>query len=124
MLRRKHSEPKKGFFKTYEDHTANDTLLAADFPMRHTNSGASGTITLTLPAAVANAEYYADFHVLEAQALRIDPNGSEQIHVNGSLQAAGKYISCSEIGGFIRLYCRESGVWRTRDKRHAWAVES
>ena len=42
-----------GVKKTIEAHTADDTLTVAESDSVHTNLGASGTVTLTLPASAA-----------------------------------------------------------------------
>lgn len=84
-----------------------------------TNNGATGTITHALPAAVVGA--VLDFALMESQAVRIDPNGSEQIVPTGS--AGGKYIEASARGARVRLRCREAGFWDMEMVTGTWTSE-
>lgn len=54
-----------------EAHVADDTLLATETGTVHTNTGAAGAVTLTLPAATVGLRFM--FAVGAAQALQIDP---------------------------------------------------
>lgn len=69
-----------------------------------TNTGAAGTVTLTLPAALAGMRYRilrtADY------ALRVDPNGTETIR-GGS---AGEYLQL-DLGDSVELVCLTNGQW-------------
>ncbi len=96
---------------TVEAKTANYTVVAGvDNGKTFTNEGASGAITVALPAATVGQRY--DFVVMAAQELRIDPNGSETVSLpTGVQQAAGKYITADAAGEFIKLICVKAGQW-------------
>jgi hypothetical protein len=107
-----------------EAHTANDTLTAAETGSTHTNAGATGTVTLTLPAAVAGLEF--TFHVQAAQQLRIDPNGTETIALpsSGAQGAAGKYLWADAVGEWVKLVCVEAGTWDVEGYNGTWTAEA
>jgi len=97
--------------KSYIDYgnvvelTADTTLGAIHMGAVITNTGAAGTITLTLPAAkqgmalkvIRTASY----------ALRVDPDGTETIRGG----AAGEYVELQNDGDSVELICVESGQW-------------
>lgn len=109
---------------TVEAHTGDDTLTVAESGSLHTNTGAAGTITIALPAAVAGLEY--SFAVGAAQQLRIDPNGSETISLpsTGVPGAAGKYLVADAIGETVVLACASAGSWRVMGYTGTWTAEA
>ena len=107
-----------------EAHTANDTLTTAENGTCHTNDGASGAITLTLPPAVKGLRYH--FSVEVAQQLRIDPDGTETISLpsSGVPGAAGKYLVADAIGETVHLACFKNGSWRVVGYTGTWTAEA
>jgi len=106
--------------KNIEAHTADDTLTAAESGSVHTNLGAAGVVTLTLPSS-APAGTVFDFAVQAAQELRIEP-GVATIR-DDSGQAAGKYKYASAIGACITLVADANGDWVTIAKNGTWTEE-
>ena len=106
-----------------EAHTANDTLTTTENGTAHTNTGASGTITLALPAATVGLRFV--FGVGAAQQLRIDPNGSETISLpsTGVPGAAGKYLVADAIGETVELLCLVAGNWNVIGYTGTWTAE-
>lgn len=104
-------------------HTADAALTAADSGSIRTNAGASGTVTLTLPAAVVGLEYF--FGVRAAQALRIDPSGNETISLpsTGVPGAAGKYLVADAVGETVHLMCVAAGTWAVMGYTGTWTAE-
>ncbi len=109
--------------KVTEKHTAGDTLAAAESGSQHSNTGASGTVTLVLPAAVAGLEFW--FYVGAAFELRLDPNGSETIALpsTGVQGAAGKYLVADAVGEYVRLICETAGTWLASPYAGTWTAE-
>ena len=108
-----------------EAHTSGDTLTAAEcYGSIHTNTGASGAITIALPAAVVGMN--VKFAVGAAQELRIDPNGSETISLpsTGVPGAAGKYLVADAIGETVNLVCCSAGSWRVFGHTGTWTAEA
>ena len=107
-----------------EAHTANDTLTENENGTGHTNTGASGAVTLTLPAAVPGLHYY--FGVGAAQELRIDPDGTETISLpsTGVPGAAGKYLTANAAGETVHLACLVAGNWAVLGFTGTWSAEA
>lgn len=107
-----------------EAHTANDTLTTTESGTWHTNTGASGTITITLPAATVGLRY--SFAVGAAQQLRIDPNGTETISLpsTGVPGAAGKYLVADAVGENVQLACLIAGNWSVLGYTGSWTSEA
>jgi hypothetical protein len=113
-----------GIKRVVEAHTAGDTLTAAESGSIHTNEGASGAVTLVLPAAVVGLEF--GFHVAAAQELRIDPNGTETTNkaLGAAQEAAGKYITADADMEFIYLRCVKAGRWEAVAIVGTWGVQA
>ncbi len=110
-----------GVKKLIEAHTADDTLTAAESGSVHTNLGATGTITLTLPASAPQGTVFT-FAVQAAQELRIDP-GTATIR-DDSGQTADKYKSADAIGECLTLIADSNGDWVTIAKNGTWTEEA
>ncbi len=113
-----------GGTRTVEAHTADDTLTVAESGSTHTSVGASGTVVLTLPAAVVGLEYF--FRVGAAQELRIDPDGSEVIALpsTGVAGAAGKYLTANADGETLHLMCTKAATWSAFGFTGTWTAEA
>ncbi len=109
---------------TVEAHTADDTLTAAESGSTHTTVGATGTVVLTLPPAVPGLNF--KFRVGAAQALRIDPDGTETISLpsSGVPQAAGKYITADADGETVAIECTKAGQWSVFGFTGTWTAEA
>lgn len=84
---------------------ADATLTTSSFDKIHTNTGASATITLTLPAASTVAGRVLKVQVTAAQIVRLAPASGEKIYLGGS-GVASKYCQMAGvIGNFLDLYC-------------------
>lgn len=110
-----------GMKKTIEAHTSDDTLTAAESGSVHTNLGATGVVTLTLPASAGAGTEFV-FSVQAAQELRVDP-GTATIR-DDSGQVAGKYKSANAIGECIRVVADGNGDWVTTAKNGTWTEEA
>jgi len=86
-------------------YTGDATLVAANLNTNVTNTGASGTITLTLPAVSGLTGYTLHVGLTVAQIVRLDPAGTESIFLDGS-GVAGKYVNIAGvIGNYADVYC-------------------
>jgi hypothetical protein len=110
-----------GIKKTVEAHTGNDTLTAAESGSVHTNLGAAGTITLTLPASAPVGTVFT-FAVQAAYELRVDP-GVKAIR-DDSGQTADKYKKANAIGACISIAADSNGNWATIAKNGTWTEET
>jgi len=104
-----------------EAHTADDTLKENESGGVHSNLGATGTVTLTLPASASKGVHYY-FAVQAAQELRIDP-GTATIR-DDSGQTADKYKVADAIGEAIHLVADSNGDWVTIGKTGTWTEEA
>jgi hypothetical protein len=110
-----------GVKKTVEAHTSDDTLTAAESGSVHTNLGATGAITLTLPTSAPAGTVFT-FAVQAAQELRIDP-GTATIR-DDSGQTADKYKSADAVGECLSLVADSNGDWVTIAKNGTWTEET
>lgn len=87
------------------------------------NAGATGAVVYALPAAKVGMRVNAV--VQAAQALRLDPNGTETVALpTGVQQAAGKYIQASTVGATIQLVVLTAGKWDVAASSGTWASEA
>jgi len=110
-----------GVKKTIEAHTSDDVLTATESGSVHSNLGATGIVTLTLPASAPAGTVFA-FAVQAAQSLRIEP-GTAAIR-DDSGQTAGKYKSANTIGATLTLIADANGDWVTVAKNGTWTEEA
>ena len=110
-----------GVKKNIEAHTADDTLTTAESGSVHSNLGAAGAVTLTLPAAAAAGTVFS-FAVQAAFELRIDP-GTATIR-DDSGATADKYKSADTVGECITLIADANGDWATIAKNGTWTEEA
>ena len=108
-----------GVKKIIEAHTSDDTLAVVESGSVHTNLGATGTVTLTLPTAAAGTAF--TFAVQAAQQLRIDP-GAATIR-DDSGQTADKYKWADAIGECLTIVADSNGDWATTAKHGTWTEE-
>jgi len=104
-----------------ESHTTDDTLTEMESGSVHTNLGATGAVTLTLPAS-ATAGTRFSFAVQAAQQLCIDP-GTATIRDDCG-QTADKYKWANYIGECLAVIADENGDWAVIAKRGSWYEEA
>lgn len=104
--------------------TADFSVSAADSGRTFDSTGASATITASLPAATPGLKYR--FRVGAAQQLRLDPNGTEVIALpsTGVAGAAGKYLVADAAGETIDIECVTAGVWSVFGYTGTWTAEA
>lgn len=110
-----------GFSGSIEAHTADDTLAVAETGSVHTNRGAAGTVTLTLPANAPAGTMFT-FAVQQAFQLRIEPGDLYAIRDDVG-QTPGMYKWADAVGECLMLIADADGNWVTIAKRGAWSEE-
>jgi len=110
-----------GTKRDIEAHATDDTLTVLESGSVHTNLGATGTITFTLPESALEGTEFT-FAVQAAQQLRIDP-GTAAIR-DDSGQTADKYKVADAIGECITIVAGENGDWVTIAKSGSWTEEA
>lgn len=110
-----------GIEKTIQAHTSDDTLTASESGSLHTNLGATGTVTLALPAMPTEGTEFT-FAVQVGHELRVDP-GAAMIR-DDSGQTADKYKSANAIGASLTLVADSNGDWATVGKNGTWTEET
>lgn len=102
-----------------EAHTASDTLTAAESGSVHTNEGAAGDITLTLPAAAAGLHFY--FQVVTGTVnLQIAPAAGDSVRVLGVSGTTNARASTKGNGVHFRAY--NGTEWIAQSVAGAWSV--
>lgn len=85
-------------------YTGDATLVAADLNKNITNTGASGTITLTLPAIAGTAGSVLHVDLTVAQVVRLLPVAGTAIALGGSAVVT-KYLNIAGvIGNMVDVY--------------------
>lgn len=110
-----------GVKKTIEAHTNDGSLAESQSGSVHTNLGAVGTVTLTLPASATEGTVFS-FAVQAAYEFRVDPGAAAIIDDSG--QTANKYKSANVIGACIALIADSNGDWVTIAKNGTWTQEA
>lgn len=81
------------------------SLTTSDLDTNITNTGAAGTVTLTLPTVATSKNKSIFYYATVAQITQFDPNGTEAVYLAGS-GVAGKYVQVAGvIGNYLNLYC-------------------
>jgi hypothetical protein len=109
-----------GIHRSIEAHAADDTLAAAESGSVHTNLGAAGLVTLTLPVGAPEGTEFT-FAVQAAYELRVEP-GIAAIR-DSSGQAPAKYKSAAAIGACLTIVADANGDWATVAKAGTWTQE-
>jgi len=104
-----------------EAHTADDTLKENESGSTHSNLGATGAVTLTLPASASKGTHF-HFAVQAAQELRIDPGTATIRDTSG--QTVDKYKTANAIGECIHIIADANGDWETISKYGTWTEEA
>ena len=86
--------------------TADFTITSEIGGITYVNTGAAGTVVITLPTAISGKGIFS-FIVSAAQILRVDPNGSEYFRDC----AAGKYKGSDSQGNILNVWCDVTGIW-------------
>jgi hypothetical protein len=85
------------------------------------NRGATGTVTVTLPAATPGMRVSGI--VQAAQLLAFDPAGTEVIFgIAGISLGAGTVIQANAAGECVQLVCTQPGVWSVASVTGVWTA--
>jgi len=103
-----------------EAHTADDTLTEHETGSVHSNLGATGAVTLTLPTVTKGGIRFT-FAVQAAQELRVDPAAATILDDSG--QTADKYKTANAIGECLQIISNSAGDWYTIAKYGTWTEE-
>ncbi len=104
-----------------EAHTSDDTLSASQSGSVHTNLGAAGTVTLTLPDGAPAGTTFT-FSVQAAQQLRIEPGTGRAIRDDNGT-TPGKYKWADAVGECIQVVADDNGDWAVVSKHGVWSEE-
>ena len=109
--------------KVLEAHTGAATLTWGESGSIHTNLGATGTVTITLPQTVGDG-FVCRLAVMAAYELRIDPGAAGAIYINGAKQTDNMYITANDEAESVDLVADGNGDWIARSVVGTWAVET
>lgn len=98
--------------------TANTTLVALDSGRSYNNTGATGVVTVTLPAAAAGLHFR--LRVTAAQELRVQAASGASIQFDSANAPAANYFKCSTVGGVLELECQDGALWVVTSARQTW----
>lgn len=110
-----------GVKKAIEAHASDDTLTEAESGSVHSNLGATGAVTLTLPGSASEGTVFT-FAVQAAQELRIDPGAATIRDDSGA--TVDKYKAAGAIGGCLMVVADSNSDWVTIAKNGTWTEEA
>ena len=90
----------------------------------HTNTGASGTITLTLPDPGAEGVVFTFAVGAENHRLQIEPQSATILNNVSPYASAGKYHWADYQGETLSLICNSNGDWMVIAKNGTWSEEA
>jgi predicted ribonuclease YlaK len=98
---------------TVKANAATATMKDYDFEKNNTNTGASGTIVLTLPSASSLKGQKTRIQITAAQIVQLLPATGEKIYLGGD-GVASKYLQIAgTIGNYAELYCDGTSFYVT-----------
>lgn len=103
-----------------EAHTGDGQLDHSESGSLHTNEGAGGTVTLTLPSTVVAGTKFT-FFTAAAYEFRIDPGSNAILDSTGT--TADKYKYNSTIGSSLTVVSDANGDWMVTNKSGVWQEE-
>jgi hypothetical protein len=101
---------------TVEAHTGDDVLTSGETGSVHNNSGASGNVNLTLPAAAAGLHFY--FQIEAAQKLTILPGAGDNIFILGTNATVS--IDATTAGHAVDLFAIDGTRWFAQSIVGTW----
>ena len=103
-----------------EAHTASDQLEHSEAGSIHTNLGAAGAVTISLPTAVLAGSRFT-ISVQTPEQVNVDPGNAAIIDVDGFTNGKDKY--CSSVGSFMTVVSDSNGNWIVTGKSGVWTEE-
>lgn len=105
--------------------TSNYTISRFETGALFHNTGASGTVTFTLPSSALIGDYFDFVSTAVTKYLRIDPPATHSIIIDGLVQAPGEDIFNSGVpGDSIRLVYIATGRWAAINENGQWVNQS
>lgn len=104
--------------------TSDLTLKPKDTGAIINNTGATGAVTITLPAGARIGNKFK-FRVNAAQELRIDPGlPTDSIVLSGLSPSAGEYVTANAAGEYVDLEYIGNNTWFASNIGGTWTEES
>uniref|UniRef100_A0A6M3JXS8 Uncharacterized protein n=1 Tax=viral metagenome TaxID=1070528 RepID=A0A6M3JXS8_9ZZZZ len=104
-----------------EHHTASDTLTKEETGSIHTNLGATGAITFTLPQdAVAGTSFH--FVVMAAYSLALNPGAAGGLYIVGAKHTDNEDWAADAIGESVFLVADGNGDWVALYETGTWGA--
>lgn len=102
------------------NNTTSYSVLSDDSNQVITNAGASGSITESLPGAVAGLTY--TFVVAAAQAHVVDAAAGDVIRFGDAVTASSGNITCSTQGASVTVVAIDADTWVVVSSTSTWTV--
>lgn len=106
--------------RTVTAKTSNYTVLSGDSGTVFTNTGAGGTVVLTLPTAAAGLTYTA--YVDAGQTVQFTAGASTTIRLGGTASASAGNITNNVAGGCVTLVAISTTQWIAIGYTGTWTV--
>jgi hypothetical protein len=102
------------------DQTSNITLTNAQSGNLYTNSGATGMVTFTLPAAAAGTRF--SFACVDTDGVTVQAVGSDVIYLGTNVSSAAGTLSSTTVASTIELVALSGGRWVAFGPTGSWAT--
>lgn len=98
---------------TVKANAATAAMNDYDFEKNNTNTGASGAIVLTLPAASSLKDKKTRIQLTVAQTVTLTPQTGEKIYLGGDGTASKYLLIAGVIGNYAEVYCDGTSFYVT-----------
>lgn len=109
-----------GTNKTITAKTAGYNVLSGDSQTVFTNTGASGSVTFTLPTASAGLEYF--FYIDAVQTVVVTAPASTTIRLGGTASATAGNVTAGAAGNMVHIIAISSTQYVTLGYNGTWTV--
>jgi len=109
-----------GFQRIVTAKTSDDTITVGESNTVFTNEGATGTVILTLPSAVAGLTY--EFYIQANETFTITAATGDTIRVTNQVSVTGGTISRNRVGNLVKMVAINSTEWVVETIMGVWTL--
>lgn len=100
--------------------TTDTTITSTTNGARYNNTGATGDVAATLPAATFGLSY--GFRVSAEENFGVTPASGDTIVLDDLVIDDSQLLQCAQLGATLDLECHSPGVWLVTNIRREWGL--